>query len=74
MVIAHRESGHVLDAERQCRFLQSVITVESDDGPVSLELSGLADTREFIAGLLTCEGQRPAGVLAAVYEIADFVR
>jgi hypothetical protein len=45
--------GRVVDAERQCcRFLRFVITVEPDGGPVVLELSGPAGTREFIAGLL----------------------
>jgi hypothetical protein len=43
----------VVDAERHCcRFLRFGITVEPDGGPVSLELSGPAGTREFIAGLL----------------------
>jgi hypothetical protein len=45
--------AQVVDAERRCcRFLRFVITVEPDGGPVSLELSGPAGTREFIAGLL----------------------
>lgn len=45
--------GRIVDAERQCcRFLRFVITVEPDGGPVVLELSGPAGTREFIAGLL----------------------
>ena len=45
--------ARVVDAERQCcRFLRFAITVEPDGGPVSLELSGPAGTREFIAGLL----------------------
>ena len=45
--------AQVVDAERQCcRFLRFVITVAPDDGPVSLELSGPAGTREFLAGLL----------------------
>jgi hypothetical protein len=45
--------ARVVEAERQCcRFLRFVITVEPDGGPVSLELSGPAGTREFIAGLL----------------------
>lgn len=43
----------VVEAERQCcRFLRFVITVEPDGGPVFLELSGPAGTREFLAGLL----------------------
>jgi hypothetical protein len=45
--------AEVVDAERRCcRFLRFVITVEPDGGPVFLELSGPAGTREFIAGLL----------------------
>jgi hypothetical protein len=45
--------ARVVDAERHCcRFLRFVITVEPDGGPVSLELSGPAGTREFIAALL----------------------
>src|SRR5262245_41281117 len=45
--------ARAVEAERQCcRFLRFVITVEPDGGPVSLELSGPAGTREFIAGLL----------------------
>ena len=43
----------VVDAERTCcRFLRFVITVEPDGGPLLLELSGPAGSREFIAGLL----------------------
>ena len=49
----HRELTDSVDAERQCcRFLRFVITVEPDGGPLVLELSGPAGTREFIAGLL----------------------
>ena len=45
--------AQVVDAERQCcRFLRFVITVEPDGGPVFLDLSGTAGTREFLAGLL----------------------
>jgi hypothetical protein len=44
--------ARVVDAERQCcRFLRFVITVEPDGGPVWLELSGPAGTRQFIAGV-----------------------
>ena len=43
----------VVDAERRCcHFLRFVITVEPDGGPLLLELSGPAGSREFIAGLL----------------------
>ena len=45
--------ARVVDAERQCcRFMRFVITVEPDGGAVSLDLSGPAGTRDFIAGLL----------------------
>ena len=45
--------ARVVDAERQCcRFLRFVITIEPDGGSVSLELSGPAGTREFIAELV----------------------
>lgn len=45
--------ARVVDAERQCcRFLRFVITVEPDGGPIVLELSGPAGTRDFIAGLI----------------------
>jgi hypothetical protein len=42
-----------VDAERQCcRFLRFVMTVEPDGGPIVLDLSGPAGTREFLAALL----------------------
>ena len=42
-----------VEAERHCcRFLRFGITVEADGGPVFLELSGPAGTREFVAALL----------------------
>ena len=45
--------ARVVDAERHCsRLLRFVITVEPDGAPISLELSGPAGSREFIAGLL----------------------
>jgi hypothetical protein len=45
--------ARVVEAERQCcRFLRFVITVEPDGGPVWLELSGPAGSRDFIAALL----------------------
>jgi hypothetical protein len=41
-----------IEAERQCcRFLRFQITVESDGGPVSVELTGPTGTREFVAAL-----------------------
>ena len=45
--------ARVVEAERQCcRFLRFVITVAPDGGPVSLEVSGPAGTRELLARLL----------------------
>ena len=45
--------ARVIEAERQCcRFLRFTLTVEPDGGPVILELTGPAGTREFIATLL----------------------
>jgi hypothetical protein len=42
-----------VDAERQCcRFLRFEITVEPDDGPIWLSLSGPPGTREFLSALL----------------------
>jgi hypothetical protein len=40
-------------AERRCcRFLRFHITVEPDEGSVSVELTGPSGTREFVAALL----------------------
>jgi hypothetical protein len=45
--------ARVVEAERQCcRFLRFVVTVAPDGGPIALELSGPAGTREFLAALL----------------------
>jgi hypothetical protein len=45
--------ARVVEAERQCcRFLRFVVTVEPAGGPIVLELSGPAGTREFLAALL----------------------
>ena len=42
-----------VDAERLCcRFLRFTITVEPDEGPVILELSGPPGTAEFLSALL----------------------
>jgi hypothetical protein len=41
-----------VEAERHCcRFLRFSITVEPDNGPIVLELTGPAGTGEFLAGL-----------------------
>src|SRR5262245_52513786 len=45
--------ARAVDAERHCcRFLQFTITVEPDEGSISLELSGPPGTQEFVAALL----------------------
>ena len=45
--------AQTIDAERQCcRFLRFSVTVEPDDGPIALELTGPPGTREFLAALL----------------------
>ncbi len=42
-----------VEAERECcRFLRFQIVVESDGGPISLELTGPSGTREFVSALL----------------------
>ena len=44
--------ARVVEAERHCcRFLRFGMTVEPDGGPVFLELTGPAGTREFISAL-----------------------
>lgn len=45
--------ARAVNAERQCcRFLRFQVTVEPDGGPISLELTGPAGTREFLSALL----------------------
>lgn len=45
--------ARVIDAERRCcRFLRFQLTVDPDEGPVVLELTGPPGTREFIDALL----------------------
>ena len=44
--------GRVIEAERHCcRFLRFRLTVEPDAGPVLLELTGPAGTRQFLESL-----------------------
>lgn len=44
--------ARAVNAERQCcRFLRFCVTVEPDGGPISLELTGPAGTREFLSAL-----------------------
>jgi len=46
------EITRMVDAERQCcRFLTFTVKVEPDDGPISLDLTGPAGTREFLAAM-----------------------
>jgi hypothetical protein len=41
-----------IDAERQCcRFLRFQVTVEPDDGPIALDLTGPPGTSEFLDAL-----------------------
>lgn len=43
----------VIDRERQCcRFLRFVVDVPPDGGPVRLDVTGPAGTRELLAGML----------------------
>lgn len=45
--------ARAVNAERQCcGFLRFRVTVEPDGGPMTLELTGPAGTREFLAALL----------------------
>jgi hypothetical protein len=45
--------AQAVEAERHCcRFLRFAMTVEPDGGPVSLELTGPAGTREFVSALI----------------------
>lgn len=44
--------ARVIEAERRCcRFLQFQVTVEPDEGPIHLELTGPSGTREFLSAL-----------------------
>ena len=44
--------ARAVEAERQCcRFLRFSITVEPDDGPMMLDLTGPRGSREFLAAL-----------------------
>jgi hypothetical protein len=45
--------ARAVEAERLCcRFLQFRITVEPDEGPIRLELTGPPGTQEFVEALL----------------------
>jgi hypothetical protein len=42
-----------VDAERRCcRFLRFTLTVDPDEGEITLDLTGPEGTREFVAALL----------------------
>ena len=46
--------ARAIGAERQCcRFLRFQVTVEPDDGPMVLDLTGPPGTREFLSALMT---------------------
>ena len=45
--------ARAIDAERRCcRFLRFRLTVDPDEGPVVLELTGPEGTRDFLTALL----------------------
>jgi hypothetical protein len=45
--------ARVIDAERLCcRFLRFQVTVEADEGPIVLELTGPEGTRDFLSALI----------------------
>ena len=47
------ELASIIELERQCcPFLRFTLTIEPDGGPVWLELTGPAGTKEFLGGLL----------------------
>jgi hypothetical protein len=46
------EIARMVANERQCcRFLRFVVTVEPDDGPITVDLTGPPGTREFLAAM-----------------------
>ena len=54
------EIASLIDVERQCcAFLRFQLTVEPADGPVWLELTGPAGTREFLDAELGLAGIAP---------------
>lgn len=43
----------MIDAERQCcRFLRFQVTIEPDEGPIVLDVTGPPGTREFLAAII----------------------
>lgn len=52
--VALSEIAAVIEPERRCcPFLRFVVTVESESGPISLELTGPEGTKKFLSGLLS---------------------
>jgi hypothetical protein len=48
-----RDLAAMIDAERQCcRFLRFQLTIEPDEGPVVLDVTGPPGTRDFLAAIL----------------------
>jgi hypothetical protein len=46
------EINRMVEVERQCcRFLRFSVAVEPDEGPVFVDLTGPAGTREFLAAM-----------------------
>src|SRR5215203_1391072 len=46
-------TARAVESERRCcRFLRFTIMVESDEGPLTLDLTGPPGAREFVAALL----------------------
>ncbi len=44
--------ANTVDAERMCcRFLRFTVTIEPDEGPICVDLTGPPGTREFLAAL-----------------------
>ena len=44
--------AQTIDAERQCcRFVRFTLSLEPDDGPILLDLTGPPGTREFLAAM-----------------------
>ena len=48
------ELAQLVDLERQCcPFMRFCVTVESDNGPIWLEMTGPEGTKEFLATIFT---------------------
>ena len=46
--------ARAIDAERQCcRFLRFQVSVEPDEGPIVLQLTGPPGTRDFLSALIS---------------------